>query len=132
MTTLIPFIWIAGGLQLLVAASNYFAPRMLQCRENLDKVSPTFREVFQIQYLYIILILVAQSLLCFCFATDLAGASSLGRALSAYLAAFWGLRLLMQLFHYNAEIKRRFPLFHWLYIAAFVILTAIFVFAAIA
>ena len=34
MTQLTPFIWLAGGPQLLIASANFFAPRMLHCGED--------------------------------------------------------------------------------------------------
>jgi Na+/phosphate symporter len=131
MSWLIPAIWVAGGLQLLVASANFFAPRKLNYRENLARLSPIVREIFLIQCLYIVLILVAFALLCFFFAEELAGASLLGRCLSGFLACFWGLRILMQLFHYNREIKREHPVFNAMFLAAFVALTIIFTLAAV-
>jgi hypothetical protein len=124
-------LWIAGGLQLLVASSNVFAPRKLRYAENLARVDRTFRDVFVILYLYIILMLVSFAVLCFTFAGELAGGSALGRCLSGFLAGFWGLRTLMQVFHYNREIKRRYPVYNALFMTTFVILTAIFATAAL-
>ena len=64
---------LAGGLQLLVASSNIFAPRKLRYAENLARVDRTFRDVFVILYVYIILMLISFAVLCFTFANDLAG-----------------------------------------------------------
>jgi hypothetical protein len=131
MTWLIPAIWLAGGLQLAVASANFFAPKKLNYRENLARLSPIVREIFLIQCIYIVLILVAFALLCFAFADELAGGSLLGRCLSGFLAFFWGLRIVMQLFHYNREIKQQHPIYNALFLTTFVTLTAIFTLAAI-
>ena len=131
MTTFIPIIWLAGGLQLLIASASIFAPRKLHYAENLKRVDRTFRDVFVIHCVYIPLILVGFAALCFGFAGELIGGSLLGRSLCAFLAGFWGLRVLMQLFHYNAEIKRRFPVYNVLFLTTFVILTVIFTVAAV-
>src|SRR6266851_7421935 len=105
-------IWSAGALHLLVASANFFAPRKLHYGENLRNVSPIVRDVFIVQNIYIVLVQVAFALLCFLFAPDLAGASPLGRFLSGFLALFWGLRVLSQLFFYNAEVKKEHPVFN--------------------
>ena len=46
------------------------------------------------------------AVLCFAFPRELAGASSLGRFLSAFMAAFWLLRLLLQWSYYDAGVRR--------------------------
>ena len=124
-------LWLAGGLQLLVASSNIFAPRKLHYAENLARVDRTFRDVFVILYIYIILMLVAFALLCISFAAELASGSALGRSLSGFLAGFWGLRTLMQVFHYNRAIKRKHPVYNALFMTTFIALTAIFAIAAV-
>ena len=123
-------LYVAGGLMLLIASSNLFARRMLRYGENLARVDRTVRDVFVILHVYIIIMLIAFSALCFAFAGDLAGGSVLGRCLSGFLALFWGLRVLMQLFHYNREIKRQYPVFNGLFLSSFIILTAIFTIAS--
>ncbi len=130
MTPIIPAIWFAGVLQLLVASANFFAPRKLRYRENLAQASQTVRDIFAVHCIYIVLILVAFALLCFAFAGELAGGSRIGRALSGFLAVFWGLRVMIQLFHYNREIKRRHPIYNAIFLATFVALALIFTLAA--
>ena len=128
---LIPCLWIAGGLQLLIASANFFAKRMFRYRENLAKVSPVVREVFAVQNGYIVLIQVAFATLCFAFAGELASGRPLPRYLCAFLALFWGLRLPIQLFYYDREVKRQHPVFNAMFLLAFVYLTAVFAWAAL-
>ncbi|MFL5342193.1 MAG: hypothetical protein ACJ8F7_18765, partial [Gemmataceae bacterium] len=45
MSPLVPLIWLAGVLQLLVASSNFFAPRMLRFGANYSRLDPTVREI---------------------------------------------------------------------------------------
>jgi hypothetical protein len=126
------FVWIAGGLHLLVASVNFFAPRKFRYRENLQKVSPIVREIFIVQNAYIVYFLVVFALLCFLFAADLAGGSPLGRFLSGCLALFWGVRILLQLFFYDRELRRQNRLFDCLFLATYLYLTAVFVVGALA
>jgi len=127
---LIPWLWAAGFRQLLIASANFFAPRVLHYRENLARVSPMVREVFIVQNVYIVLVLLGTGGLCFAFGADLAGGSRLGRCLSGFLAVFWGLRVPIQLFCYDRATRRRYPVFDLLFLSAFVYLSGVFVVAA--
>jgi hypothetical protein len=107
MRPLIPCLWVAGAIQLVIIAANFALPKKLRCRENLVKVSPMIREVFVVHWLYIVLVLGIFTSLCFWFAPELAGASRLGRFLSAAMAIFWLLRVPIQLFFYDPDIRRQ-------------------------
>ena len=50
----------------------------------------------------------------------------LGRALSGFLAVFWGLRLLVQLFYYDPNLRRANRLADMVFILCFVYLASIF------
>jgi hypothetical protein len=69
--------------------------------------------------------------MCFLFAPELSGGGRLGRFLSGFLAAFWGLRVLLQLFYYDREVKRRYAAFNALFLAAYVYLTIVFAWSAL-
>jgi hypothetical protein len=107
MRPLIPWLWMAGAIQLAIIAANFALPKKLRCRENLVKVSPMIREVFVVHWLYIVLVLGIFTTLCFWFAPELAGGSRLGRFLSLAMAIFWLLRVPIQLFFYDREIRRQ-------------------------
>jgi hypothetical protein len=103
----IPWLWVAGAIQLVIIAANFALPRKLRCRENLVKVSPMIREVFVVHWLYIVLVLGIFTTLCFWFSPELAGGSRLGRFLSLAMAIFWLLRVPIQLFFYDPETRRQ-------------------------
>ncbi len=124
-------IGIAGILMLLTASSNLFAARMLDYRGNLARVSPIVRDIFWVQNLFIEIVLVGFAFACFFFAADLAGQSSFGRFFSGFLALFWGLRLLIQLFFYDASMRRRHRGFDMIFLVAQTYLTAVFTAAAL-
>src|SRR5947209_5617080 len=119
---LIPWIRAAGVLQLLVASVNFFAPRKLRYAENLARLSPIVREIFIVQNIYIVGVLLAFSLICFLFPRDLAGGSPLGRFFSGYLALFWGGRIVIQLFFYDRRIKRDNRFMNLIFLLTFVYL----------
>jgi alginate O-acetyltransferase complex protein AlgI len=131
LNALILALWSAGALHLLIASANFFAARKFRYRENLAQVTPIVRQVFVVQNVYIVLLLCGLSCLCFGFAHDLAGGSPLGRTLSGFLALFWGLRLLLQLCYYDAELKRQHHGFNLAFLLAESYLTVVFVIATL-
>jgi hypothetical protein len=128
----LPFIWAAGVLHLFVASVNFFAIRKFGYRENLAKVSPIVREVFWVQNLYIVFVLIAFAALCLGFAPELAGQSTLGRFFSGFLAVFWGIRVVVQVFVYDTRVKRQNSQWNAVFLTAYGYLTSIFTIAAVA
>jgi hypothetical protein len=107
MRTLVMLIWAAGGVQLAILAANFVLPSKLHCRENLARVSPMIRSVFIVHWVYIVLVLAIFSALCFLYAPELAGGSRLGRFLCSAMALFWLPRIPIQVFVYDAELRRQ-------------------------
>jgi len=130
MRSLIPWLWVAGGLHLLIIAANFPLPKKLRCRENLLKVSPLIREIFIIHWIYIVLVLGIFGALCFWFAPELAGASRIGRFLSLTMAIFWLLRIPIQLFFYDREIRKQNRLADVVFLLTFSYLGIVFSAAA--
>ncbi len=126
-----PYLWAAGVLQWLVAASNLFAARVFHYRQEMEKVSPFVREVFFVQNAYIMASVATFGVLCFGFAPDLAGRTPLGRFLSGSLAIFWGGRIAIQLFFYDRDVKRGRPVANLAFLATFVYLCGLFAAAAL-
>ncbi len=124
-------VFVAGVVQLFIVAANFFAPRMLGYRESLAGAAPLVRQVFTVHALFIVLVLAAFASACFLFTPELAGASRLGRALSTFLAAFWGLRFVLQLAYYDRNVRRHHRAFDALFVTAFATLAAAFSLAAL-
>lgn len=120
------WIQLAGVVQLLIAAVNFFLPKKLAYRENLSKVSTITRQIFVVHSIYIVLVLLGLAGLCLFFAPELAGASRLGRCMSGFIAVFWGLRVPVQLFYYDPELKRQHLAVHGLFTSAFLYLAIVF------
>jgi len=108
--TLQSSIQLAGALQLITAAANFFLPAKLHYHENLAKVSPIIRQIFTVHAIYIVLVLVGFGLICLLFPHDLCGASALGKFLCGFLAIFWGLRVVLQFSYYDNAVKKEHPL----------------------
>ena len=131
MKALIPWLWVAGALKLVIIAANFVVPKKLQCRENLAHVSPMIRTVFVVHWVYIVLVLGTFASLSFWFAPELAGASRLGRYLSAVIAVFWLMRVPIQLLFYDSEIRRQNRVGDAVFLLAFSYLGVVFSIAAL-
>jgi hypothetical protein len=130
MNRMIVLIWVAGGIQLVIAAANLALPRVLHYRENLSGASLMVRQIFTVHVGYIMLVLVGFSVLSLGFAPELAGASGLGRFLSAFLAIFWLLRIPVHL-RYDPVVRRRYRFADLVFLAALTYLAAIYMLAAL-
>jgi len=89
------------------------------------------REVFIVHWVYIVLVLGIFTSLSFWFAPELAGASRLGRYLSAVIAVFWLLRVPIQLFFYDPEIRKQNRFGDVIFLLAFSYLGVVFGIAAL-
>jgi hypothetical protein len=119
-------IWLAGAIHAGIVFANIPLPRRLRVQEYLAGVPTFLRQIVYVHWIYIVLVVGLFSALCFGFARDLAGASPLGRFLSAFMCGFWLLRVLLQWFYYDAEIRRANRRLDALYLVALVGLVAIF------
>lgn len=124
-------IYLAGILHLLIASANFFAAKRFRYRDNLSLVTPIVRDVFIVQNLYIVLILCGLAAACFAFAGELAGGSPMGRALSGFLALFWTLRIGLQLFFYDRDLRRQHPGWNALFLSAYLYLATVFALAVL-
>lgn len=124
-------IHLAGVLQLLVASANIFAFSKFKYREHLEKVPRVMRQVFLVQNAYIMLVQLGFALLCFCFAHELTSGQGVGRAIAAFLAPFWGSRVLLQLVYYDRELRRQNRMFDILFLLADGYLAVVFAAAAL-
>jgi hypothetical protein len=129
--SMIHLIWLAGSIQAAVVISNFAIPGMLHVRQGMSPVPKFLRQVFYVHWFYIVFILAFFSALCFGFASELAGATPLGRFVSAVLAAFWLLRIALQWFYYDAETRRLHRALDILYSVSLVALVMIFGSAAL-
>jgi hypothetical protein len=124
-------IWAAGAIHAGIVFANIPLPGRLRVRENLAAVPHFLRQIFYVHWLYIVAVVAFFSALCFAFARDLAGASWLGRFLSAFMAMFWLSRLLLQWFYYDAGVRRANRGLDAIYGLSLLALVAIFGWSAI-
>jgi hypothetical protein len=120
------FIWIAGGIQAGIVFANFMLPRMLRVRDGVSTLPRFLKQVFYVHWIYIVIVVGFFIVLSFVFARELSGASALGRFLSAFIAAFWLLRIVLQWFYYDPVTRRQHRLLDILYTLSLIALVAIF------
>jgi hypothetical protein len=106
MRTLVVALWIAGLVQLAIALANLVLPKKLKYRENLALIAPIIRQIFVVHSGYIVGIVLLFAVVSFGFAPELASGRGLGRFLAASMAVFWTCRVPLQLFYYDAALRR--------------------------
>jgi hypothetical protein len=125
-TWMVRAIWGAGLVHLGIIAANVPLPGRLRVRERLAGVPQFLRQIFYVHWIYIVIVLGMFAALCFFFASELAGASEMGRFLSGFMAAFWLLRIVLQVFYYDREIRRENRVLDLMYLGSLAVLVVIF------
>jgi hypothetical protein len=90
LTLLLQF---AGVLHLGLACAGGLMPRAVNLRTQIAVLPPFIRRLFWVYYTFIGLCLVSFGLITFTFAGTLAAGGGLARAVCAFLAVFWTVRL---------------------------------------
>jgi hypothetical protein len=130
-STAIHLVWIAGAIHAGIVLANATLPGRLRVRENLRGLPVFLQQIFYVHWIYIVLVVGFFSALCIVFARDLAGASPLGRFLSAFICGFWLLRIFLQCLYYDRELRRANRVLDSLYVLSLIVLTGIFGFVAV-
>lgn len=120
-------LFIAGAVQVLIAAANLPAKRILAFDREIARLPPIVRQVHRVQHAYIVAILLFFAALCLLRPRETAADA----LLTGFLALFWGARLAVQRLYYDPEVRRRHRAADVLFTLCFAYLTAIFGAAAI-
>jgi len=94
--TLAHLIVVAGIGQSGVLIASAVVPFRLKWREELAGLSRLHRQMYWVYGGYVVLSIVAFAALSILNPRELAGGSGLARGFCAYVALFWGVRLLLQ------------------------------------
>jgi hypothetical protein len=124
------FIWLAGAVHVGIVLANVPLLGRLRVGERLAGVPRFLRQIVYVHWAYILIVVGLFAALCFRFAAELAGASGLGRFLSGFMAGFWLLRIVLQVFYYDRELRRENRGLDLLYVGSLIALVWIFGMAA--
>jgi len=94
---------IAGVLHLGLICAGALMPRAVNLRTHLAALPPFIRHLFWVYYTFIALCLVSFGLITVGFADAHASGSGLARAICAFLAVFWTVRLVAATFIFDVR-----------------------------
>jgi hypothetical protein len=92
---------VGGVMHLGLMAAGLLMPQVVGLRTHLTPLPAFIRRLFWVYYSFIALCLVSFSILTFAFADTLASGSALARAICAFLAVFWTMRLVVATFVFD-------------------------------
>jgi hypothetical protein len=120
-TLLTRLIFFAGVGQLGVLVASALVPFRMNWRQELQGLSRLHRQMYWVYGGYVVLSIVAFSALSIIHARELAGGSGLARGFCAYVAVFWGIRVVLQ-----SVFDVKDHLTTWWLKAGYVVLTLMF------
>ena len=101
--TLTLLLQIAGVLHLGLLCAGATMPRAVNLRTHLAVLPPFIRRLFWVYYSFIALCLVSFGLITVSLAGTLAAGGNLARALCAFMAVFWTIRLIAATFVFDVR-----------------------------
>lgn len=101
--TLTLLLELAGIMHLGLLCAGALMPRAVNLRANIAVLPLFIRRLFWVYYTFIGLCLVSFGLITVTFAETLATGGGLARAVCAFLAAFWTIRLIAATFIFDVR-----------------------------
>jgi hypothetical protein len=120
-------IFIAGLLHFGILLASALVPVVLDWKGDLAKLPPLSRQLIWVHGAFIVLIIVGFGMLAVALPGELASGTLLARAICLLIAVFWGARLVVQFFVFDAKPYLR----HWFLALGYNGLTLVFLFHAI-
>lgn len=95
-------ILIGGVLHFGILLASALVPQVLDWKAALAKLDPLSRQLVWVHGAFIVLVIIAFGVLAVTFSQDLAGKSLLARGVCLFISLFWGARLGVQFFVFDA------------------------------
>ena len=115
-------IMISGVLHLGTLLGSAQVPKELKFREELPKLNPLLQHWIMVAGGYVVLNIVGFGLLSLILPGQLASGDPLARAVCGFICVFWAIRLIIQLFIFDAKPYLR----NWLLWVGYHGLTVVF------
>jgi len=101
--TLETLIMISGIIHLGTLLGSAQVPRELRFSEDLPKLNPLLRHWVLVAGGYIVFNIIAFGVISIVFHEELAARSVMARVFCGYVSLFWAIRLVIQLFFFDAK-----------------------------
>lgn len=103
MLTLENALYLAGGLHFAILSASALTPVVLDWRTVLKPLPPFLRSLFWVYGLFIVLMIISLGTLTLLHAPAMAQGAPVARSVAAVTAVFWGARLMVQFFIFDAS-----------------------------
>lgn len=127
LLTLENLLLLAGVAQFAILTASALVPKVLDWKTALKPLPPFLRTLFWVYGIFIVLTIIGMGTLTLLNARAMAAGEPVARSLAGFIAVFWGARLIVQLFVFDA---RPYLTNHWLKLGDH-LLTVTFVFFTI-
>ena len=134
LLTLENLLRLAGLGHFVILTASALVPKVLDWKSALKPLSPFLRTLFWVYGIFIVLTIIGMGTLTLFNAHAMATGDTVARSLAAFIALFWGARLVVQLFIFDS---RPYLTNIWLKLGdhtltlAFIFFTVIYLFAAL-
>lgn len=116
-------LYAGGAMHFAILIASALTPFALDWKRLLAPLPNLLRQMFWVYGWFIVLVIVSFGALTLLHAPEMAAGNEIGRSLCAVIALFWGVRLAVQCFVFDA---RPF-LTRWIWKAGYHLLTVVFV-----
>jgi hypothetical protein len=89
-------LYIAAAVQLSILFASAQVPHIFDWRNNLASLPTFLRRLFWVYGAFIVLVIIAFAVLTFLHANEMVAGAPIARSFCAFIAIFWGLRLVVQ------------------------------------
>ena len=114
---------VGGALHFIILIASALTPKVLNWNRELGLLSQFLRRLFWVYGVFIVVTIIGLGTISLGCAEEIAQGSKLARAFCGFAAVFWGLRLAIQFFVFDA----RPYLTHWILKAGYHGLTLLFI-----
>lgn len=127
-------IRLGGAMHFGILIASALVPRVLDWKVSLARLDRLSRQLVWVHGAFIVLTIAALGIVATFYAAELSGGDRLARAVCGFIAVFWGARLGVQFFVFDARPKLTTAIlragYHGLTIV-FAYLTVVFAYAAV-
>ena len=97
------WILIGGVLHFGILLASALTPRVLDWKSSLRTLDPLLRQLVWVHGAFVVLMIVLFGMISVSMPGELASGATLARAVCGGIAAFWGIRLAIQFFVFDAR-----------------------------
>ena len=127
-------VFIGGLLHFGILLASSMVPKVLNWKMSLDGLDDLSRQLVWVHGVFIVLVIIGFGLISVLLASELASGTPLARGICLFIAIFWGARLVVQFFVFDAKqyLKTTFLKvgYHGLTVV-FIFHTAVYLLAAV-